>query len=333
MTRKANQLRKLVNSLPRLSVHFIEPMLAKPAPNLPEGDKWFYELKFDGYRALAVKDRKHLTLFSRRGRSLNSQFASIARSFEFLPADTIVDGEVVALDAQGRPSFAALQRYRSSMQLYFFAFDVLVYEGKDVCSLPLIDRKRLLAELFQKNRGPVRLSEVLETSPRELIKAVKRQGLEGIVAKRRDSHYESGERSGAWTKFKTNKGQELVIGGYKPGGSTFEYLLAGYYEGRKLIFVAKIKNGFVPALRAEVARHFAKLRTDVCPFANLPEARSARRGEALTAEVMQKMQWLKPKLVAHIEFTEWTEGNHLRHSKFVGLRSDNDARSVIREVM
>jgi bifunctional non-homologous end joining protein LigD len=105
----------------------------------------------------------------------------------------------------------------------------------------------------------------------------------------------------------------------------------GYYEDRKLIFVAKIKNGFVPSLRAEIIRHFKGLETDKCPVANLPEPRSARRGEALTAEVMQKMRWLRPKLVAQIEFTEWTEGNHLRHSKFVGLRTDKNARAVVHE--
>jgi ATP-dependent DNA ligase len=113
--------------------------------------------------------------------------------------------------------------------------------------------------------------------------------------------------------------------------SSFEYLLAGYYEAAKLIFVAKIKNGFLPALKLEISKRFRRLETDVCPFANLPEPKTARRGEALTVEVMKKMQWLKPKLVAQIEFTEWTENNHLRHSKFVGLRADKNPRSVIHE--
>ena len=122
-----------------------------------------------------------------------------------------------------------------------------------------------------------------------------------------------------------------MIGGYKPGTNGFESLLVGYYEGRNLIFVAKIKNGFTPALRRQVAKHFKGLETTVCPFANLPEPRNARRGEALTAEVMEKMQWLQPKLVGQIEFTEWTTNNHLRHSQFVALRDDKNAKEVTRE--
>ena len=160
---------------------------------------------------------------------------------------------------------------------------------------------------------------------------VEARKLEGVVAKRGDSRYESGERSGAWVKYKTNQGQELVIGGYKPGSDGFEYLLVGYYEGRDLIFIAKIRNGFTPALRRDVAREFTGLRTSRCPFANLPEPASARRGEAVTTEVMKTIQWLKPKLVAQIEFTEWTKGNHLRHSRFIDMRDDKDASEVVKE--
>jgi bifunctional non-homologous end joining protein LigD len=324
----------LLKSLPRVKVEFIAPMLAKLSNSIPRGPNWLYELKFDGYRMLAVKQGRRVTLFSRRGNVLNSQYPEIARAFDFLPNKTIVDGEVVAVDEKGRPSFAALQRFRSgTASRYFYAFDLLALDGKDVRSLSLIERRTLLQQkLFDRDREPIRLSEVFEASAGRLVKAVRRQGLEGIVAKRAESRYEPGQRSGAWVKFKTNKGQELVIGGYKPGSSSFEYLLAGYYEGPKLIFVAKIKNGFVPALKLELSKRFPRLETDVCPFANLPEPKSARRGEALTADVMKNMQWLKPKLVAQIEFTDWTENNHLRHSKFVGLRADKDPRSVIREV-
>jgi len=180
-------------------------------------------------------------------------------------------------------------------------------------------------------RDPVRVSEILHTSPRSLVAAARKAGLEGVVAKRADSRYESGERSGAWAKYKTKKGQELVIGGYKPGTNGFEYLLVGYYEGKELIFIAKIRNGFTPLLRRQVAEKFAGLRTSECPFANLPERASARRGEAVTAEVMKKIQWLRPKLVAQIEFTDWTEGNHLRHSEFVALRNDKRASEVVKE--
>src|SRR5215216_1327007 len=308
-------------------------MLARLVSELPSGANWLYELKLDGYRALAVKKRDRTTLFSRRGNNMNGQFPSIASAFSFLPDDTIVDGELVVLDDQGKPSFSALQHSRfTSNSLYYYAFDLLAYQGKDLRKLPLTERRTLLEGSALKGmRDPVRLSVVFNASPKSLIDAARKAGLEGVMAKRAGSKYESGDRSGAWVKYKTNKGQELVIGGYKPSPNGFDYLLVGYYEGKDLIFIAKIRNGFTPALRRKVARNFPPLRTAQCPFANLPEKASARRGEAITVDVMPKIQWLRPKLVAQIEFTEWTRGNHLRHSRFIALRDDKDARAVRKE--
>jgi len=319
--------------LPKARLDFIKPMLAKSADRLPSGVGWLYELKLDGYRTLVMKKRGVVTLFSRRGNIMNRPFPRIAKAFSFLPNDTIVDGELVVLDEEGKPSFSALQHSRFTPDaLHFYAFDIIAYEGKDLRKLPLVDRRSLLESYALKGmRDPVRLSAVFNASPNRLIAAAKKSGLEGVIAKRADSRYESGERSGAWLKYKTNKGQELVIGGYKPGPNGFDYLLVGYYEGKDLIFIAKVRNGFTPALRREVAQKFANLRTADCPFANLPEPASARRGEAITADVMPKIQWLRPKLVAQIEFTEWTKGNHLRHSRFVALRDDKKASEVIKE--
>ena len=309
-----------------------EPMLAKLTNQLPTTGDWIYEIKLDGYRALAVKDKGRLTLYSRRGNRLNRRFPAIARALEVVADGTTVDGEVVALDDRGRPSFSALQNsLNRGAPIYFYAFDSLALEGKNTERLPVIERRDLLQTVLRKAKDPLRLSASFKESPRRLIAAVRKAGLEGIVAKRSQSPYEPGERSGAWLKYKTNRGQELVIGGYKPGSNGLEYLLVGYYEGKDLIFVAKIKNDFTPALRRRIAAHFRGLETPNCPFANLPEPKNARRGEALTLEVMQEMHWLKPKLVAQIEFTEWTNANHLRHSKFVGLRDDKDPRAVVRE--
>lgn len=322
-----------LRELPKARLEFIKPMLAKPVDSLPSGSDWLYELKLDGYRALVMKKRGAVTLFSRRGNNLNERFPTIARAFSFLADDTIVDGELVVLDEQGIPAFSALQHLRFTPDaLYFYAFDLLAFKGKDLRKLPLSNRRSLLENIVLKSmREPVRVSAVFDASPNQLIAAAKKTGLEGVIAKRAGSRYESGERSGAWVKYKTNKGQELVIGGYKPGPNAFDYLLVGYYEGRDLIFIAKVRNGFTPALRREVAQDFPPLRTSQCPFANLPEPANARRGEAITAEVMPKIQWLRPKLVAQIEFTEWTKGNHLRHSRFIALRDDTDPRSVIKE--
>jgi DNA ligase D-like protein (predicted ligase) len=323
-----------LQELPAARLDFIPPMLARLVDSLPSGANWLYELKLDGYRTLVLKKRGVVTLLSRRGNNLNLKFPSIARAFSFLPEDTIVDGELVVLDDQGKPSFSALQNSRfTPAALYFYVFDMVAFRKKDVRKLPLVERRRLLEDYALKGmRDPVRLSEVLHASPKTLVAAARQAGLEGVIAKRADSRYESGERSGAWVKFKTKKGQELVIGGYKPGTNGFEYLLVGYYEGKDLIFIAKIRNGFTPMLRRKVAQKFAGLRTSECPFANLPERANARRGEAITPEVMKKIQWLRPKLVAQIDFTDWTQGNHLRHSEFVALRDDKKASEVGKEM-
>ena len=155
--------------------------------------------------------------------------------------------------------------------------------------------------------------------------------LEGIVAKRRDSLYEAGRRNGAWVKMRIGGGQEFVIGGYTRARRDFDAVLVGYFDGKKLMFAARVRNGFVPALRAAVFRKFKGLESGKCPFANLPESEKGRWGEGLTAADMEKCVWLKPKLVAAIEYAEWTAANHLRHSRFVALRDDKDPRRVRRE--
>jgi bifunctional non-homologous end joining protein LigD len=322
-----------LSGLPDAELHFIEPMQGKLAAELPEGPRWMYEIKFDGYRALALKTAEGLQLLSRNRRILNRRFPMAAEALEALEDGTMLDGEVVALDDRGRPSFQILQHHQSTARrIYYYAFDLLAWRGKSLLDLPLEKRREMLeGGALAALRDPVRLSAVLEASAADVAAAAREQGLEGLVAKRRNSRYEPGKRSGAWVKYKLNQSQELVIGGYMPGKDRFQSLLAGYYDRRKLIFIAKVKNGFVPAVKEQVYRRFQGLETDVCPFANLPEPRSVRRGEALTAEVMNKCRWLKPEMVAQVEFTEWTQANHLRHSRFVGLRDDKDPREVTRE--
>jgi bifunctional non-homologous end joining protein LigD len=318
---------KTVRAAPR----FIEPMRAALVDKLPEGAAWQYEIKLDGYRAIAIKSGHEVELLSRNNLKLNAKFPKVAKALEKLEEGTILDGEIVALDAQGRPAFQALQNSgRTPHPVYYYVFDMLYDRGSSLLDLPLRDRRKRLEGLALAD--PIRLSAPLEAGAAELVHAAKEQGLEGIVAKRLNSIYEPGARSGAWVKFKVNRGQELVIGGYMPGPQEFTSLLAGYYdEDGRLMFLAKIKNGFVPRTRKAVAARFQKLETGKCPFANLPEPKNARRGEALTAEVMKKCRWLRPELVAQVEYTDWTAANHLRHARFAGLRDDKSAREVVRE--
>jgi DNA ligase D-like protein (predicted ligase) len=323
--------RKAARTLPPAKVRFIEPMYARLVQSLPQGEEWLYEVKFDGYRCLAGRNTEGVTLWSRRENLFTSQFPHIAKACEQLPPDTLVDGEIVAIDDNGRVSFNLLQHHRSKAQaLVFYAFDVLIYRGRSVLDVPLYFRRELVHKLFEDSKAnPIGLSEIIEAAPKDLIRVVKEFGFEGIVAKRKDSLYESGKRTGAWVKYKVNRGQEFAIGGYTPG-NPIDAIIVGYYDGAKLLYAAKVRNGFVPQVRREVAAKLKVLETDSCPFANLPERK--RTQWALTKEEMKNCVWLKPKLVAQIEFTEWTPDGHLRHSKFVGLREDKDARDVLREI-
>ena len=316
-----------------LKADFIEPMLLLRVDTLPEGPQWTYQLKLDGYRAIAFKTRGTVHLRSRNDNDFSLRYPAVVKGLADLPEGTVIDGEVVAFDETGRPSFNALQNYGpASGPVVFYVFDVMVLRGKDVTSKPLERRLELLeTKVLPKLEEPVRYAGTLDAPLPQLIASVKAQQLEGLVAKRIDSRYEPGLRSGAWKKMRVNQGQEFVIGGYTLGTKTFDALVFGYYEGSKLIYVARTRNGFTPATRVALFKKFKGLEIAECPFANLPEAKSGRWGQGLTKAKMAECRWLKPVLVAQIEFLEWTADNHLRHSTFVGLREDKRAKDVVRE--
>jgi len=317
----------------RNKIGFIEPMYALGVSQLPEGSHWLYEIKLDGYRCLAGKDAGGVSLWSRRGNMLTAQFPTIAKACEHLPAGTLVDGEIVAMDPNGRISFNILQHNRSrASAIRFYVFDILIRAGRNMLHEPLLKRRDALTHalrLVRKASSVVDLSQAVTAPAADLISAVTELGLEGIVAKRHDSAYEPGQRTGTWVKYKINKGQEFVIGGYTPG-NPFDAIIVGYYDEGKLLFAGKVRNGFVPHVRREVMAGMKPLETDVCPFANLPE-KQKRTQWALTQEQMKDCVWLKPELVAQIEFTEWTPDAHLRHARFAGLRQDKSPREVNRE--
>jgi len=195
----------------------------------------------------------------------------------------------------------------------------------------IVRRSLLESKILPKLTEPVRYAAPLDATLPVLIASVKANGLEGLVAKRLDSRYEPGKRSGAWLKMRINKGQEFVVGGYTIGTKTFDALIFGYYEGDRLIYAARTRKGFTPAVRQQLFRKFHGLEIKECPFANLPEAKSGRWGQGLTKAKMADCRWLKPLLVGQFEFLEWTGEHHLRHSRFIGLREDKHARDVRRE--
>ena len=316
-----------------VSARFIDPMLLLRTDALPSGEQWLYELKLDGYRAIAFKRNGTVHLRSRNDNDFNARYPAVVEALAKLPDNTVIDGEVVAFDQEGRPSFNALQNYGSApAPVVYYVFDVVVLAGQNVMREPLQKRRELLEKkVLPKLTEPVRYSAPLEADLPVLIQSVKVHGFEGLVAKRRSGVYEPGLRSGAWMKMRVNRGQEFVIGGYTRGTKTFDALVFGYYQGDRLIYVARTRNGFTPVARAQLFKRFRGLEIDDCPFANLPEAKSGRWGQGLTKAKMAEVQWLKPMLVGQFEFLEWSSDNHLRRSKFVGLREDKKARDVVRE--
>ncbi len=204
-----------------------------------------------------------------------------------LPNETVIDGELVAFDDEGRPSFNALQNYAASTPVLLYVFDVMVLGGRDLTRETLELRRQLLEDkVIPKLAEPVRYAAEVKATLRDLVHSVKAQGFEGLVAKRRNSRYESGRRSGAWLKMRVNRSQEFVIGGYTIGTKTFDALIFGYYEGNRLLYVARTRSGFTPATRQQLFKKFKALEIPDCPFANLPEERSGRWGQGLTTAKM-----------------------------------------------
>jgi DNA ligase D-like protein (predicted ligase) len=318
----------------RVKARFIEPMLLLRTEALPdEGERWEYQLKLDGYRAVAFRTGGKLYLRSRNDNDFSPRYPGVLKGLAKLPDETVIDGEIVALDREGRPSFNLLQNHSSgTIPIVYFVFDLMVLAGRDVTREPLTVRRRLLeTKVLSKLTEPVRYAGPLEATLPVLVQSVKAQGFEGLVAKRLDSRYEPGLRSGAWMKMRVNQGQEFVIGGYTVGGNPFDALIFGYYDGDRLLYAARTRNGFTPAVRAQLFEKFRPLAITTCPFANLPEPKGGRWGAGLTAKKMADCRWLKPVLVGQFEFVEWTPDHHLRHTTFVSLRDDTPARDVKRQ--
>jgi bifunctional non-homologous end joining protein LigD len=296
---------------------------------LPEGQDWLYELKLDGYRALLIKDGERVRIVSRNGKDLTASYPAIAAAGTKLQAaSAVLDGELVALDASGRPSFQALQ-HRSAHPdhvIAYYAFDVLHADGRDLTRERLDTRRPLLPRIV--GHSGILVSAELPGAAADVIAAIGRLGLEGVIAKRRDSRYDAAQRPGLWVKLKLDRQQEFVVGGYRAGPHGVDALLVGFYAGRDLRFAGKVRAGFTPHLRREVVDVLRPLQTPACPFVDLPNARTTHWGGGVTAGQMAEMTWVRPNVVAQIRFVEWTTDQHLRHAAFLGLRTDKHPRKV-----
>lgn len=321
--RVTNEMGKLLQTLPAATPRFVDPMQSRPVSTIPESDEWIYEIKLDGYRAIVVKQDRNIELISRNSKKMNSKYPELVEAFASFPAETcVLDGEIVVLNEDGVPAFQLLEGYtakKSQGYLCYYAFDLLNLEGRNTSKLPLEKRKELLHMLIPSNADVIRYSVSLEADPQVLAKEVRKRGLEGIIAKRRSSLYEAGRRSGSWVKWKADNAGEFVIGGYEPGGkSGLDHIVVGQYEGKKLIYVSRVRAGFTPHQKAELLPLLKKRKIAKCPFANLPEPSGGKWSEGFTEEDMKSTIWVKPQIECRVEFTEWTSAGHLRHAKYAG---------------
>jgi len=315
---------------------FIEPMKALRVTDLPVGD-WLYELKFDGYRALAFKVGKEARLISRNRMNFDTDYPQLIDALTSLTArQATIDGEITALDDEGKSSFQLLQSYGKAKQtpIVYYAFDLLFFDGTDLRSRPLIERRKQLATLLKKAPPNIRFSEELRGTKEELLQVAHQFQLEGLIAKKPDSLYEAGRRSGAWVKVKLTQQQEVVIGGYTPPEGSRKYfgaLLVGYQGADGLLFAGRVGTGFSEKALEHLYDGLQKIKRPTCPFVNLPEKAPVRWRQGVTPAVMKRCHWVEPVLVAQIKFSEWTSDDQLRQPVFLGLRTDKQAKDVFRE--
>jgi bifunctional non-homologous end joining protein LigD len=301
---------------------FQPPELATLVEEVPDGDSWLHELKYDGYRCLAAVDGGDITLWTRNEQNWTDRFARLVAPLAALGIrNALIDGEIVVLDEDGKSSFAKLQNaMNTGRDLDFFVFDLLSENGKDLTELPLIERKARLQALVGKGNARVHYSDHIVGNGRAMFEEVCKKGFEGIVSKRTDSRYRPG-RNKAWLKVKCGRRQEFVIGGWQESErrNGFRSLLLGFHEDGHFKYAGKVGTGFGEELLASLGAKLAKRETDKSPFTAGPKPE--KKG----------VHWAKPELVAEISYTEFTDDGHLRHPSFLGLREDKKAKDVKRE--
>ena len=304
-----------------------QPTLATLADAVPKGSDWLFEIKWDGYRIIATVSGGEPELRSRKDQDYTKRFENVSKELvkALKTPDCVVDGEVCALDEEGRPSFSAMQQAKSGTPIVYYVFDLLEVEGDPITDLPIEERRKRLEKLLDKRNKTVRFSESFDDGE-ALLAAANKQGLEGIMAKRLGSRYLPGRRSRDWLKIKGHGRQEFVIAGYTRGKGrrlgTLGSLVLGMYEGDELVYVGNVGTGFNDQ---EIDRLLAKLKPlerKTSPFKGVPKMPRVRKGDVI---------WAEPKLVAEVEFVEWTHDGRLRAPAYKGLRDDKEAVEVHRE--
>jgi bifunctional non-homologous end joining protein LigD len=305
-----------------------EPQLATLVRQAPEGDEWLSEIKFDGYRMLCRIQRDQIRFSSRNHLDWTERLKSLALAVGRLGLENaILDGEVVTVEPDGTTSFQALQnafREGRGDQLAYYMFDVLYLSGHDLTQVPLSQRKQLLSKLLAGQTGALRYSEHVIGQAPEFFRQACKQKLEGIVCKRADQPHRPG-RGADWIKVKCSHREEFVIGGYTPPAGSrrgFGALLVGYFDNQEqLVYAGRVGTGFSDRVLDELAGRLLKTERQKSPFVDLQGVTGEARG----------VHWVSPKLVAQVEFSEWTRDGRLRHPAFLGLREDKPARQVRRE--
>jgi bifunctional non-homologous end joining protein LigD len=310
---------------------FVPPQLATLVKKPPEGEEWFHELKFDGYRMVCHLNRSDVHFWSRNGKDWTAKFPNLATAIKKLPATTaILDGEIVVEDKAGRSSFQQLQQSMGkggATAFVFHLFDLIYLDGFIIRQTPLRERKALLEELLvsgksNRAKGPLRYSDHVAGNGAQFFKQACDYGIEGIVSKLADSPYES-TRTRTWQKTKCIKRQEFVIAGYTPskkGFPGFGSLILGVYDKGKLVYSGRVGTGFSIKQRLELQKKLDRISQTQMPFAMKPKDPGLREAH-----------WAKPQLVGEVEFTEWTADGSIRHPSFQGLREDKKPTDVIRE--
>ncbi|HEU5364771.1 MAG TPA: DNA ligase D [Hanamia sp.] len=311
----------------------VEPMLATLVDEAFDEPGWIYEVKWDGYRAIALIKKDETELSSRNSKSFNDKFYPIYEELKTWKKDAVIDGEIVSVNEKGMADFSSLQNWRSEADgtLIYYVFDILWYDGKDTTQLPLTERKEILKSILPESSN-IKLSESFQTNGLEFFKLAQEMNLEGIMAKKSGSLYTQGLRSKDWLKIKTEKRQEVVIGGFTKNEGTnkkFSSLLVGVFTDNHLIYTGKIGTGFTDKVQKEMMEKFEPLIIPDSPFANEPDVNQPSRFRPNPPKAIAV--WLKPELICEVSYREMTNDGVMRHPSFRGLREDKNPGEVVLE--